>query len=102
MIDQSTWAYGRPAAPRVSSTVARLAPVIGPLLTFMTNWETRLRAAGEAACDFVAGNPQEPPIEGYVEALQHWIVPQRRDWFGYLLNEPQAQAAAAASLRERL
>jgi aspartate aminotransferase len=102
MIDQLTRTHDHAAAPRISSTVARLVPVVGPLLAFMTQWETRLRAAGEAACDFVAGNPREPPIEGYVEALQRWVVPRRRDWFAYLLNEPRAQAAAAASLRERL
>ena len=52
-------------------------------------------------CDFVAGNPQEMVLPEYVESLQRWTVPQDKDWYAYKFNEPYAQEAAAAGLRER-
>ncbi|MGH2527317.1 MAG: aminotransferase class I/II-fold pyridoxal phosphate-dependent enzyme, partial [Actinomycetota bacterium] len=52
-------------------------------------------------CDFVAGNPQEMALPEYVESLQRWTVPQDKDWYAYKFNEPYAQEAAAAGLRER-
>ena len=38
----------------------------------------------------------------YVEALQRWSVPRTPQWFAYKTSLPEAQAAAAASLRDRL
>jgi aspartate aminotransferase len=52
-------------------------------------------------CDFVAGNPQEIALPAFVESLQRWTVPQDKDWYAYKFNEPYAQEAAAAGLRER-
>jgi aspartate aminotransferase len=52
-------------------------------------------------CDFVAGNPQEIAMPAFVESLQRWTVPQDKDWYAYKFNEPYAQEAAAAGLRER-
>jgi aspartate aminotransferase len=49
----------------------------------------------------VAGNPQEMVLPEYVESLQRWTVPQDKDWYAYKFNEPYAQEAAAAGLRER-
>ena len=48
--------------------------------------------------DFFAGNPQEPALPGFVEALQKWSVPQNKDWFAYKLSDPAAQRMAAESL----
>ncbi|MCA1836769.1 MAG: hypothetical protein LC721_10785, partial [Actinobacteria bacterium] len=33
--------------------------------------------------DFWAGNPQEPTLPGFVEALQRWSTPASIDWFAY-------------------
>ena len=52
--------------------------------------------------DFVAGNPQEMASGPYVDALRHWSKPLSPDWFAYRESTPEAQAAAAASLRKRL
>jgi hypothetical protein len=35
--------------------------------------------------NFLAGNPQEPTLPGFVEALQRWSVPASIDWFAYRL-----------------
>ncbi len=52
--------------------------------------------------DFTFGNPHEMPLEGLVDALRTWSVPQNKDWFGYKNNEPHAQAVVADSLERML
>jgi aspartate aminotransferase len=54
------------------------------------------------ACDFVFGNPHEPALPGFVEALQRAIVPQDKDWFAYKMNEPEATQVVADSLNRSL
>jgi aspartate aminotransferase len=54
------------------------------------------------ACDFLAGNPEQPALPGYVEALQKWAVPQHRRWFAYGFSDTRARAAAAAALGQEL
>ncbi len=73
-----------------------------PFLEFMisSRWSRRLGAEG--VCDFVVGNPHEPPLPAYVEAIREASVPHGPNWFGYTLNQPLARAAAAQSLRDRL
>ncbi len=51
-------------------------------------------------CDFTTGNPQEMPVPGYVESLQHWLPPQNKDWFAYKMNETKAQVAVAEGLAD--
>ena len=48
------------------------------------------------ACDFLAGNPEQPALPGYVETLQKWAVPAHRRWFAYGFADPRARVAAAA------
>jgi aspartate aminotransferase len=52
--------------------------------------------------NFLAGNPQEPTLPGFVEALQRWSVPASIDWFAYRLMYEPAREAAAASLTAEL
>jgi len=52
--------------------------------------------------NFVAGNPQEPTLPGFVEALRRWSVPASTDWFAYRMMHEPARAAAAASLTAEL
>jgi aspartate aminotransferase len=52
--------------------------------------------------DFWAGNPQEPTLPGFVEALQRWSTPASIDWFAYGPMHEPARRAAAASLSAEL
>ena len=52
------------------------------------------------ACDFMFGNPQEPPLRGLVEALVRHAEPRDVHWFGYLKYDPSAREAVARSLRQ--
>ena len=53
-------------------------------------------------CDLALGNPHEMPPPAYVEALADALTPRNERWFAYKTNEPEAQAAAAASLQRLL
>src|SRR4029453_12064047 len=54
------------------------------------------------ACDFLAGNPEQPALPGYVETLQKWAMPPHRRWFAYGFADPRARAAAADALGQEL
>jgi aspartate aminotransferase len=51
-------------------------------------------------CDFAVGNPQDMPLEGFVETLQRWSRPQNKNWFPYKMNEPLPRQVVAESLRK--
>ncbi len=85
-----------------SQTTARLLDLLGPFAGIIGDPEKMERVHRPTACDFLAGNPQEMPLPGVVEALQRWTVPQNKDWFAYKSNEPIARTTVAASLRQRL
>ena len=87
---------------RLAKTMHRMIEVEEQLMRFFVDggWANRDPSDPES-CDFVAGNPQELALPGYVEALQRWTVPQDKDWYAYKFNEPYATEAVAASLRER-
>ncbi|MGH4011000.1 MAG: aminotransferase class I/II-fold pyridoxal phosphate-dependent enzyme [Pseudonocardiaceae bacterium] len=61
-----------------------------------------VQRAQPVIADFMAGNPQEPALPGFVEALQRWSVPTSADWFAYCLMHEPARRAAAASLTAEL
>jgi aspartate aminotransferase len=87
---------------RFSTSMQRIRAIEEPLMRFFTQgaWSRRDPTDPEN-CDFVAGNPQEMALPEYIESLQRWTVPQDKDWYAYKFNEPYAQEAAAAGLRER-
>ena len=59
--------------------------------------QSPIMAARPVIADFMAGNPQEPTLPGFVEALRRWSVPASTDWFAYgPMHEPARQAAAAS------
>lgn len=64
-----------------------------------TGWRDARKA--DDACDFFTGDPQEDPLDGYVETLQTASTPRNRSWFGYIRDLPEAREAAAAALQER-
>jgi aspartate aminotransferase len=86
----------------VSATARRIQAIAGPVLGFFDRSMLEVRAAGDDACVFVAGDPQEKAPPRYVDALKRAAAPERPDWFAYVLSTPAAQEAAARSLRERL
>ncbi|HEX9122694.1 MAG TPA: aminotransferase class I/II-fold pyridoxal phosphate-dependent enzyme [Actinomycetota bacterium] len=89
------------SAHRVSRKIEHVRESQAPLLRFFDQsaWAHRNVSDPDNA-DFVAGNPQEMVLPGFVEALQRWVVPQDKDWYAYKFNEPEARAAAAGGLRE--
>lgn len=87
---------------RFARRMDRMLELEAPLLGFFSNSAyARHDPEDPDVCDFVAGNPQERALPEFVEALRRWSVPQDRHWFAYKFNEPYAQEAAAAGLRER-
>ncbi|MDQ3937172.1 MAG: aminotransferase class I/II-fold pyridoxal phosphate-dependent enzyme, partial [Chloroflexota bacterium] len=50
--------------------------------------------------NFAVGNPHEPPLPAYVDALRRHIEPQDANWFAYKLSEPNAQRTVAHTLSE--
>jgi aspartate aminotransferase len=84
----------------VSSDVRRVLQAIQPFLTGMLEFAPM--ASDPEACDFLAGNPEQPALPGYVETLQKWIKPRDRRWFAYGLANRAAQSAAAEALTEEL
>jgi aspartate aminotransferase len=87
---------------RFSDSMQRIREIQRPLIRFFLegSWSKRDPTDPEN-CDFVAANPQEMVLPGFVEALQRWTVPGDKDWYGDKLNEPYACEAVAAGLRER-
>lgn len=87
---------------RFSTSMRRISEVEDLLMRFFYDSGYAHRdPADPENCDFVAGNPQEMVLPEFVESLQRWTVPQDKDWYAYKFNEPYAQEAAAAGLRER-
>ena len=64
--------------------------------------QSPLRGVRPAVADFWVGNPQEPALPGFVEALQRWSTPASIDWFAYAAMREPARRAAAASLSAEL
>ena len=77
-----------------------VAGAMSPFVGFFTGSAYSRRAGEPGISDFVAGNPQEMAVPGFVDALKKWIEPQDKDWFAYKRSEPVATKAVAATLRE--
>jgi aspartate aminotransferase len=87
---------------RLSSGLERLVEIERDLIRFFVDSPmASMDHDDPATCDFVAGNPQELALPEFTEALRRWSVPKDPQWFAYKFNEPYAQDAAAAGLRER-
>jgi aspartate aminotransferase len=87
-----------------ATTSAQLAALRGALTTFeafLNESEWTRRAGDPSIADFVVGNPHDPPIAAYVDALLAATTPRRTDWYAYKMNERSSVRTVAASLRER-
>jgi hypothetical protein len=69
-------------ADLVARRVEAMERAIGPFLAAMMAPHAQRRVA-DGAADFMAGNPQELALPGFVAALSRWSVPQDKDWFAY-------------------
>jgi aspartate aminotransferase len=83
----------------VSQRSLRVQGAMSALLALMNEPAFTRRQTDPLACDFMLGNPQEMPLEGYVEALQSRVVPLNKDWFAYKDNEPASREVLAEALR---
>ena len=81
-------------------TPERMRQSVAPFLAFFGGQFARLNTEPDVA-NFAVGNPQEMPLPAYVDALQHHLVPQDKDWFAYKLSEPASQRTVAETLRTR-
>jgi aspartate aminotransferase len=93
---------GAVSGASLSQQVLGLMQTVEPLYRFFTGSRWAARQGADGISDFVAGNPQEMPLPGFVEALQRWSVPQTPDWFAYHDSVPGAKEAVVRSLRDRL
>jgi len=87
-----------PVSQHLDAVHAASAPFVEFLRT--SAWAGRMGSPG--ICDFVAGNPHDMPLPGYVEAISKASIPRDPSWFAYKDNERVARDAAAESLRARL
>jgi aspartate aminotransferase len=85
----------------VSRLVGEQLDALGPLYAFMSQSAWARHRFEPEVCDFVVGNPHDPLVPGFADALRRWSEPRDKDWFAYKLSEPAAQEVVAASLRER-
>jgi len=87
---------------RISRQMRAQLDELAPLMRFFNEsaWSRRQREDG--ICDFVAGNPHEPPLPELVDALRSATVPQSDTWFAYPMSERDARHTVSAALRERL
>jgi len=60
------------------------------------------RRTGDRVCDFVFGDPQESPPDGFVEAIQRAGAARDPSWFAYKGSTPVARETVSESLRRRL
>lgn len=92
---------GAMTASPISRRMAGLSKTLAPVMRFFTESEYAKRSGEPGICDFAVGNPHEPALPDFVDALRRLSVPQDKDWFAYKMNEPAARATVAASLRRR-
>lgn len=80
----------------------RMGKVLGgiaPFFRFMTESAWAQAHDHPDHCDFVFGNPHEPPLPGFVAALQEHLPPRNDEWFAYKLNEDEPREVVAEALR---
>lgn len=87
---------------RISRQLRTELDELAPLMRFFDDsaWAKRQREPG--ICDFVAGNPHEPPLPELVESLRSAALPRSDTWFAYPMSEPDARETVSGAIRDRL
>jgi aspartate aminotransferase len=83
----------------ISRRLARLRSLMAPTTRFLERSFYADLADKPGISNLALGNPHEMPLPALVEAFQHAIVPQNKDWYAYKMSEPKSQQVVAASLR---
>ena len=83
-----------------SKRIDRVAKSMRNFTEFFDDPVFARRTDDPLACDFAFGNPHEMPLEGYVTALQRWVIPQNKDWFAYKMSETEAVKTVVQGLYE--
>ena len=86
----------------VSKQTEAVIAALGNFASYGTDaalWEALRRPE---SCDFMFGNPHEPASRAYVDALVRGAQPTGKDHYAYTQNLPQATAAIATGLQDRL
>jgi aspartate aminotransferase len=86
---------------RISRHMRAQLDNLAPLMRFINESAWSRRQGEPGISDFVAGNPHEPPIPEFVDALREAVTPRKDTWFAYPLSERSATETVSASLRER-
>ena len=87
-----------PALPVSPATLSAIN-ACEPFLEFFTTSSWLDRVGDPSVNDFVAGNPQEMALPGFVAAIRDAVVPRSADWFVYGEAQPSALATVAKLLR---
>jgi DNA-binding transcriptional MocR family regulator len=84
----------------IGGQVAAVQRALSPFLELVM--PPRPVTAQPVIANFAAGNPQEPTLSGFVEALRRYSVPMSIDWFAYRFMHEPARQAAAISMTDEL
>ena len=84
----------------ISQRTARTQQAMGPFLEFFSGSTFAQRRNDPNINNFAIGNPHEMPLPEFVNALQHQLAPQNKDWFAYKMSEPKSQATIVKSLKD--
>ncbi|HEY4865049.1 MAG TPA: aminotransferase class I/II-fold pyridoxal phosphate-dependent enzyme [Candidatus Dormibacteraeota bacterium] len=84
------------------SVVPKIAEVLGPTLSFLTDPELNAMLDDPAVANFALGNPQEMALPELVSAFREVLEPQDKNWFAYKMNEPASQRTIANAISPRL
>ena len=93
--------YSGRVAPGISPVSRLVDEVVREHAIFLGFFERYTARGANAIADFVAGNPQEMPLDGFVNTLRRWTTPTSKDHFAYKQNVPEAVRAVRASLAKR-
>ncbi len=83
----------------ISDRLEACIRVMAPFMRLFQDSPFSRKRDEPGVCDFAVGNPHDMPLQGFVDALQKWAVPENKDWFAYKANEPESRAVVARSLR---
>ena len=84
----------------ISHRTRRLQEAMSSFMSFFTSEVFIQAGVDPEACNFMLGNPQDMPLQGFVDALARAIVPQSKDWFAYKMNEDIPRKVLAKNLSQ--
>lgn len=90
-------------APAIATRRLAAMEAMSPLVRYATQSSiATMDPTDPEVCDLTLGNPHEPVVPGFVEAIARQLSPRHDAWFAYNDGEPATIAAITARLREKL